>query len=68
MKLREVYSREICFLGGKVKKAEDKLSAKEREWGAQEKILQDKVALLEKKLKEHEEFWSNSKKGLPPKW
>ena len=57
-KLRETHSEEICSLEGKVKKAKDKCSATEKEWEAQEKELQGKIASLEESFKEHEDFYA----------
>ena len=54
-RLREAYSEEVYSLEAKCKKAEDKFSAKEKEWGVKEKFLQDKVALLEAKAQKKEE-------------
>ena len=58
VKLREAHFREIHSLEDKVKKAEDKWYPKRKGEGAQEQILQDKVAFLEKKLKEHEDLYA----------
>ena len=48
-KLREAHFKEIHSLGVKLKKLEDKCSAKAEEWKVKEKSFQDKVALLEAK-------------------
>ena len=56
--LREAYVGEISSLKEKAKKAEEKHSAKEKQWEAQEKILQDKVASLENKFEEHKDFYA----------
>ena len=58
VKLKEAHSEEICSLEDKVKKIKDKYSAKKKEQGTQEEIVQDKVAFLEKKLKKHETFYA----------
>ena len=42
----------------KAKKAKEKYSAKEKQWEAQVKMLQDKVTSLEKKFNKHEDFYA----------
>ena len=56
LKLRKSHAKDIHSLKGKVKKAEDKCSAKQKEWEPQETRLQDKVASLEKKFKENDKL------------
>ena len=50
-KLREAHTEEVQTLKGKLKKAEDKCLARKRKWASKEKSLQDKIAILEGKMK-----------------
>ena len=58
VKLKEFHTEEIRLLEEKVIKAEDKYLAGQQDWGAKQKEVKDKVTFLEKKVKEHEEFYT----------
>ena len=58
VRFKESHIGQVCSLEEKVKKAEDKYLVGQKEWEVQEKELRSKVATLEKKFREHENFYS----------
>ena len=55
-KLREAHAEEVQALKAKLKTVEHKCSAQEKERASKEKSFQDRVAILEGKMKEHEDY------------